>query len=112
MRITQRTIDTDDDSSRSSRNSNRSNSDAEDNSRELMMEGAENPTDGEQFEMGNIVSGQQADEEARLFEDYIRERESTGTEIYNTELPTEHAVSSESGLSGSVAMVSRWREWN
>ncbi|XP_050091140.1 protein cereblon [Anopheles aquasalis] len=91
MRITQRTIDTDDDSSRSSRNSNRSNSDGEDNNRGLMMEEAENPAEEEQFEMANIVSGQQADEEARLFEDYIRERESTGTEIYNTELPTEHA---------------------
>lgn len=97
MRITQRTIDTDE-SGRSSSSSSNSSFDAmEDNNNEV-----DGRVDRDDFSAHHSPSQQQQhghnaeelpeDEAARLFEDYIRERESAATEIYNTELPTEHAV--------------------
>ncbi|KFB42716.1 AGAP005299-PA-like protein [Anopheles sinensis] len=74
MRITQQRIETDD----SSRSSSASSVHSAEN---VGMAEDEAPNPREASE----------DEEYRLFEDYIRERESAGTEIYNTELPTEHA---------------------
>nr|XP_040224089.2 protein cereblon [Anopheles coluzzii] len=97
MRITQRTIDTDE-SGRSSSSSSNSSFDAmEDNNNEV-----DGRVDRDDFSAHHSPSQQQQqhglnaeelpeDEAARLFEDYIRERESAATEIYNTELPTEHA---------------------
>ncbi|XP_058119897.1 protein cereblon isoform X2 [Anopheles coustani] len=72
MRITQQRIETDE-SSRSSSSSSRHSAE------NVMEDVAPNPPEAPE------------DEESRLFEDYIRERESVGMEIYNTELPTEHA---------------------
>uniref|UniRef100_A0A182PJ24 Protein cereblon n=1 Tax=Anopheles epiroticus TaxID=199890 RepID=A0A182PJ24_9DIPT len=100
MRITQRTIDTDESgrsSSSSSSSSSRSSSfDAmEDNNNEI-----DERVDPHELSANNSPSEHRGplnadelpeDEAARLFEDYIRERESAATEIYNTELPTEHA---------------------
>ncbi|XP_049294794.1 protein cereblon [Anopheles funestus] len=90
MRITQRTIDTDD-SSRSSSSS--SFSDMEDNNNEVdeRNEQGDFGANSATSEHGPEGEEMPEDEAARLFEDYIRERESSATEIYNTELPTEHA---------------------
>ncbi|XP_053675288.1 protein cereblon [Anopheles nili] len=90
MRITQRTIDTDD-SSRSSSSS--SFSEMEDNNNEIDDRGE---LQNDMLAVGGLspeLAPQDLpeDEAARLFEDYIRERESAATEIYNIELPTEHA---------------------
>uniref|UniRef100_A0A182JW43 Protein cereblon n=1 Tax=Anopheles christyi TaxID=43041 RepID=A0A182JW43_9DIPT len=93
MRITQRTIDTDE-SGRSSSSSSSSFEEMEDNNNEV-----DERVDSDDFSANNSPSEHHGldaeelpeDEAARLFEDYIRERESAATEIYNTELPTEHA---------------------
>uniref|UniRef100_A0A182WK39 Protein cereblon n=1 Tax=Anopheles minimus TaxID=112268 RepID=A0A182WK39_9DIPT len=95
MRITQRTIDTDD-SSRSS-NSSSSFSDMEDNNNEVDERNEQGALVANNAPSDHGPSGEEMaeDEAARLFEDYIRERESAATEIYNTDLPTEHAYFGE-----------------
>ncbi|XP_035911574.1 protein cereblon homolog [Anopheles stephensi] len=85
MRITQRTIDTDESSRSSSSSSNFS--DMEDNNNEV----EERDEQGELAANSGTIERLPEDEAVRLFEDYIRERESAATEIYNIELPTEHA---------------------
>uniref|UniRef100_A0A182MDL1 Protein cereblon n=1 Tax=Anopheles culicifacies TaxID=139723 RepID=A0A182MDL1_9DIPT len=91
MRITQRTIDTDDSSRSSSSSSNFS--DMEDNNNEVDERNEQGALAANNAMSDHGPNGEEMpeDEAARLFEDYIRERESAATEIYNTELPTEHA---------------------
>ncbi|XP_058064285.1 protein cereblon [Anopheles bellator] len=79
MRMIQRTIDTDDSSNGSEDNNNG------------QMEEEIAEQEYETADSSPVPAVVDPALELELFEDYIRERESAGTEIYNTELPTEHA---------------------